>query len=268
MRKIGLIAGNGQLPLIWARNAGREKIEVIAIAFQGETERGLTRYVDEIHWLRLGHLSNLINILKSKNIHQAVMIGQIRPTRFLFKTLFFKDDEMRKILNRVRDRRGNSLLAAFARRLEEEEIKLLDSRTFISDYLPKKGALTKIEIDERVRKDIEFGFKLAKQVSYFDIGQTVVVKDLAVLAVEAIEGTNRAILRGAKLGGEGTVVVKVSSPQHDMRFDIPVIGPRTIYYLNKVKSKALAIEAQRTLIVEKEATLKLAEKKKIAVSAL
>jgi len=268
VKRIGLIAGNGRLPLIWARCAREEKIKVIAIAFQGETEKNLKQCVDEIHWLKLGHLNKLIDILKSRDVHYAVMIGQIRPIRFLFKTFFFKDEETKKILNEVKDRRGNSLLAAFAGRLEAEGINLLDSRTFISDYLPKEGALTKIKIDERVRRDIEFGYKLAKQISGLDIGQTVVVKDLAVLAVEAIEGTNKAILRGAKLGGEETVVIKVSSPQHDMRFDIPVIGPKTVYYLNKVKAKAIAIEAQRTLIVDKENTLKLAAEKKIAVVAL
>jgi hypothetical protein len=267
-KRIGLIAGNGKLPIIWADCARKEKIEVIAIAFKGETEKLLENFVDKIHWLRLGQLNNLINILKEEDIRQAVMIGQIRPVPFLFKTLLIKDMEMRKILNEVRDKRGNSLLAAFAGRLEEEGINLLDSRTFIGDYLPQKGNLTKVDVDERTKKDIEFGFKLAKQIADLDIGQTIVIKDLAVLAVEAIEGTNQAILRGARLGGKEIVVIKVSSPRHDMRFDIPVVGPKTIHYLNKVRAKALAIEAQRTLIVDKEKTLKEAQKKKIAIVAL
>lgn len=268
MRRIALIAGNGQLPLIWAKNARREGIEVIAFAFMGETEKSLEKFADKIHWCELGSLSKLIEMMKAEDCREAVMIGQIRPIPFLFKSLFSKDGELKKILSEVKDKRGNSLLAAFAGYLEREGIGLLDSRTFIQEYLPAAGKLTAIELDEETRKNIDFGFKIAKQIATLDIGQTIVVKDTTVLAVEAIEGTNKAILRGAKLGGKGTVVVKVTSLQHDMRFDIPVIGPKTIHYLWRTKAKALAIEAGRTLIVDKEKTLALAQQCGIAVVAV
>lgn len=268
MRTIGLIAGNGQLPIIWAKNASREKVKVIAFAFKGETEKNLASYVDKIYWLNIGRLNDLINILNSESVHEAVMIGQIKPAPFLFKSFFSKDRELKNILKQAKDKRGSSLLSAFADRLKKEGINLLDSRTFIADYLPRTGNLTKVKINQSTQKDIDFGFKLAKQLANLDIGQTIVVKDLAVLAVEAIEGTNQTILRGAKLGGLATVVVKVSRPQHDMRFDIPVIGPKTIHYLEKAKSKAIAIEAQRTLIVDKDKTIREAERKQIAIIAL
>lgn len=268
MERIVLIAGNGQLPLIWAKNAGKEGIKITALAFRGETEKFLGRLVEKIYWLELGSLSKLIEIIKAENIHEAVMIGQIRPIPFLFKSLFSKDTELKKILSEVKDKRGNSLLAAFAGRLEKEGIEVLDSRTFIPEYLPSAGELTAVALDDETRKNIEFGFNIAKQIAALDIGQTVVVKDMTVLAVEAIEGTNSAISRGAKLGGEGTVAIKVTSPSHDMRFDIPVIGPKTIRCLRRAKAKVLAIEAGRTIIVDKENTLKLAERYGIAIIAV
>lgn len=268
MRRIALIAGNGQLPLVWAKNARREGIEIVAFAFRGETEGSLEKLADKIHWCELGALSKLIEMMKTEDCHQALMIGQIRPISFLFKSLFSRDGELKKILSEVKDKRGSSLLAAFAGRLEREGIELLDSRTFLQEYLPSSGKLTAVEFDEETRKNIEFGFKIAKQIATLDVGQTIVVKDTTVLAVEAIEGTNKAILRGAKLGGKGTVVIKVTSPQHDMRFDIPVIGPKTIQYLRRTKAKALAIEAGRTFIVDKEKTLALAQQCGIAVVAL
>lgn len=268
MQKIGLIAGNGRLPLIWTENAKKADVKVIAIAFKSETEKKLQDYADKIYWLSLGQLNKLVEILKTEEITQAVMIGQIRTIPFLFKARFSKDPSLKKILKEVKDRRGNSLLAAFAKYLEENGISLLDSRTFISDYLPQKGNLTSVEIDEKTRKDIDFGFRIAKRIAELDIGQTVIIKDLAVIAVEAMEGTNQAILRGMKLGGKGVVVVKVSGPNHDMRFDIPVVGPKTMRCLKKAGARVLAVEAQRSLIVDKENTLKQAVKNKIAVVAL
>lgn len=268
MRRIALIAGNGQLPLIWAKNAAKEGNEIIAFAFKGETEKSLRELAAKTHWLELGQLTNLLAAIKSENLHEAVMLGQIRPIPFLFKSLFSKDAELKKVLSEVKDKRGNSLLAAFAARLEKEGIEFLDSRTFIQEYLPAAGKLTAVELDDETRKNIEFGFKIAKQTVALDIGQTVIVKDMTVLAVEAIEGTNSAISRGAKLGGEGIVVIKVTSPSHDMRFDIPVIGPKTIHYLRRAKAKALVVEAGRTIIVDKEKTLKSAERYGIAVIAV
>ncbi|MFH1855775.1 MAG: UDP-2,3-diacylglucosamine diphosphatase LpxI [Candidatus Omnitrophota bacterium] len=268
MQRIGLIAGNGQLPIMWAKSACKNGAEVIAFAFYGETDKSLQNQVKKIYWFKLGELSKFIKTIKAEKVDKAIMIGQIRPVHFLFRSFFSKDEELRSLLNQVKDKRGNSLLAAFANRIEKEGIELLDSRTFIQDYLPQAGNLTRINVDEKIKKDIEFGLKIAREMAMLDIGQTVVVKDLTVLAVEAIEGTNKAILRGAELGGRGVVVIKTASPKHDMRFDIPVFGPKTIYYLRKVKAKALAIEAQRTIIIDKEKTLNLAEKNNIVVIAV
>ncbi|MFC1666958.1 LpxI family protein, partial [Candidatus Omnitrophota bacterium] len=158
-----------------------------------------------------------------------------------------------------------SLIGAVARSLEGSGIKLLDSTTFLTDQLPKKGVLTKRPIDEKIAKDIEFGKEIAKSIAGLDIGQTVVVKDRTVLAVESIEGTDEAIKRGARYGKEDIVVIKVSKPNQDMRFDVPIIGPETIRLLKELKACCIAIEARKTVIIDREATIGLANESEIGI---
>lgn len=265
--RIALIAGNGKFPMLFARAAREKGAEVIAIGINEETSRDLEGQVDKIYWLGVGELERLFDILASEKLTSAVMAGQVRH-KLLFDKGIKLDKKMLELLSNVKDRKTDSLIGAIAGLLERSGVKLLDSTTFLSDYLPEKGVLTKGSLDERVMGDIEFGKQIAKAVAGIDIGQTVVVKDKVVLAVESIEGTDEAIKRGAHYGKEGVVVVKVSKPGQDMRFDIPIIGTDTIKLLKEVRAACIAIEAKKTLIIDKEATIKLANDSAIGIVAI
>jgi DUF1009 family protein len=194
------------------------------------------------------------------------MAGQVRH-----KTLFDKaikiDTKMQELLDSVKDKKTDSLIGAVAKRLEAIGVKLLDSTTFLSDSLAEKGVLTKSSPAKKVLYDVEFGRKIAKSIAALDIGQTIVVKDRAVLAVESIEGTDEAIRRGAKYGKENIVVIKVSKPDQDMRFDIPIIGPSTIKLLGELKAACISIEANKTLIIDKGETIRLANDAGVSIVA-
>jgi len=266
-KRIGLIAGNGKFPMIFARQARKKGIEIVGIGINEETSRDLAQYVNKIYWLGVGQLGKLLEILVKENLTSCVMAGQVRH-KLLFEKGIKIDNKMQDLLDKVKDKKTDSLIGAVAERLESLGIKVLDSTLFLSDYLPDKGVLTKHSIDENVLKDIEFGRDIAKSIAGLDIGQTVVVKDQVVLAVESIEGTDEAVKRGAFYGKEGIVVIKVTKPNQDMRFDIPVVGPDTIKLLKKLKAACIAIEAKRTLIIDKEETVKLADEAGIGVIAI
>ena len=175
---------------------------------------------------------------------------------------------MQEVLNGVQDKKTDSLIGAIAKVLEQKGARLLDSTTFLSDYLPEKGPLTKNALDKRILEDIEFGKTIAKSIAGLDIGQSVVVKDKVVLAIESIEGTDEAIRRGAHYGKEGIVVIKVSKPNQDMRFDVPIMGPDTIKLLKDLKASCIAIEAKKTLIIDKDETIKMADEAGIGIVAI
>ena len=267
LNRIGLIAGNGKFPVIFARAAGEKGVEVTAVAIIGETSKELEKFVHKTLWLGVGELEGLIRILKQEKLTSVVMAGQVKH-----KTLFDKgikiDTRMSALLNSLRDKKTDSIIGAVARILNVSGIKVLKSTMFLADYMPKKGVLTSAAPRENVLKDIEFGRRIAKRISGLDIGQSVVVKDMTVLAIESIEGTDEAIKRAAHFGKEGIVVVKVSKPRQDMRFDVPVMGPDTIMLLSEVKAACIAIEANKTLIIDKEDALRLADKAGIAVVAI
>ncbi|MFH1245333.1 MAG: UDP-2,3-diacylglucosamine diphosphatase LpxI [Candidatus Omnitrophota bacterium] len=262
--RIGLIAGNGQFPVLFAQAASAKGKEVIAIAVREETSPELTRYVHKIIWLNVGELKKFFSVLKEEKLKKIVMAGQIKP-RHIFDQTVVKDEALTGFLTKVKDKRADSLLGTLARILRVMGIKLLDSTTFLQDYLVKRGTLTGIQPSSAQWEDIYFGRKIAKSIGGLDIGQTVVVKDKAILAVEAIEGTDAAIQRGGVLGGKGTVVVKVSKPHQDMRFDIPLVGPVTIDSLKTSYCAVLAMEAGKTLFLDKEECVQTAEKAGIAL---
>lgn len=265
--KIGLIAGNGRFPIIFAQNAGKKGVEIVAIGINEETSKELEKFVNKIYWLGVGELERLLKILKEENIRSVVMAGQVRH-RLLFDNNIKLDRKMQFLLGGLKNKKTDSIIGAVARLLGFYGIKVLSSMTFLSEYLPEKGVLTRALPDKRQLKDIEFGRKIAKAIAGLDLGQSIVVKDMVVLAVESIEGTDEAIRRAAKYGNEGVVVVKVTKPRQDMRFDVPVIGPDTIRLLREVKASCLAIEAKKTLIIDKEETLRLADEAGIAIAAI
>jgi len=267
INRIGLIAGNGRFPIIFAESARKKGVEVIAIGINEETSKELEKFVNKIYWLGVGELDKLLKIFREENIRSIVMAGQVKH-KLLFDKNIKIDKRMQFLLGSLKNKKTDSIIGAIARLLEFKGIKVLSSIIFLSDYLPKKGVLTKQLPDDRVLKDINFGRKIAKSIAGLDIGQSVVVKDRVVLAVESIEGTDEAIRRAERYGKNGIVVIKVTKPRQDMRFDVPVIGPDTIKLLQEVKAACIAIEAKKTLIIDREETIRLADEASITVVAM
>jgi DUF1009 family protein len=267
VNKIGLIAGNGRFPIIFAQAARKKGVEIVAIGINEETSKELEKFVNKIYWLGVGELEKLLKILKEENIRSVVMAGQVKH-KLLFDNNVKIDKRMQFLLGGLKNKKTDSIIGAVARLLGLSGIKVLSSITFLSDHLPERGVLTKISPDARQLKDIEFGRRIAKVIAGLDLGQSIAVKDMVVLAVESIEGTDEAIRRAAKYGKEGIVVIKVTKPRQDMRFDVPVIGPDTIKLLQEVKAGCLAIEAKKTLIIDKPETLRLAESGGISIVAV
>lgn len=265
--RIGLIAGNGRFPIILAESARKKGVEVIAIGINEETSKELERFVTKIYWLSVGELEKLLKILKEENIRSIIMAGQVKH-KLLFDNNIKIDKKLQFLLGGLKNKKTDSIIGAVARLLEFSGVKVLSSITFLSEYLPQKGVLTKRLPDKNILEDIDFGRKIAKTIAGLDIGQSVVVKEKTVLAVESIEGTDEAVKRAAKYGKEGIVVIKVTKPRQDMRFDVPVIGLDTIKLLREVKASCLAIEAKKTLIIDKSETLKLADEAGMVIIAV
>ncbi|MCK5306909.1 MAG: UDP-2,3-diacylglucosamine diphosphatase LpxI [Candidatus Omnitrophica bacterium] len=266
MKCLGLIAGNGRFPIAAAVSAKKRGIKITAVAFIGETSKSLEKLVEKIFWIRIGELAKLFEIFERENIKEAIMAGQIRPIH-LFKPWIKKDAALKSFLRRVRDRRGDSLLESIAEELSKKGIKLLDSSFLLSESLAEEGELTARVPTADEWENIKFGKIIVKEIAGLGIGQTIIVKNKAILAVEAIEGTDKAIRRAVRLGGSGAIVVKASRPNHDMRFDIPVIGLKTLKVLKKAKIKVLAVEAGKTLLIDKQKFLKEADRLNISIIA-
>ncbi len=269
MERLGIIAGNGELPLAAASAARKNGVKsLIAVAFRGETQEQIANVVDEVVWLKVGQLEKLIQAFTSRGVDQCIMVGQIAP-----KNLFANvrpDLRMVSLLARLKAKNAETIFGAVADELNKEGVRLIDATPFLKELMPAAGVLTKQQPTVEQRSDIAFGLKIAKAISGFDIGQTVVVKDGVVLAVEAWEGTDDCLRRGGRLAGKGggAVAVKVSKPNQDMRFDIPTIGPETIGVCREAGIAALAIEANHTLLLEKELSLAQADKNRIVVMAV
>ena len=250
MERIGLIAGNGQFPVVVAQAAKRKGYAVCACAIRGETESSLEREVDALTWVELWELDKALQFFKSQGIQKALMAGQVKKER-LFKEL---PSPVRT--HRLAD---HALLHIVVKALKGIGVRLLDSTYFLSSDLAKKGVLSRRSPTKEEWKDIAFGKEVARRIASFEVGQTVVVKQGVVLAIEALEGTDETIRRGGLLGKEGTVVVKVARPRQDMRFDIPVVGPKTIKVLRDVRASVLALQAGKTLFIEREHLIQAAD---------
>jgi len=265
-RKIGLIAGNGKFPLIFAQEAKKAGAKVVALAIKEETSPKLKNLVDRIHWVNVGQLGDLIEICKKEGITRAVMAGQVRHSRLFTQVKL--DPRAMALLAGVKDKKANSLLGAVADELSREGIELIDSATYLSHLLPSPGILTRRKPTQKEWRDIEFGHKMAKEIAGLDIGQTVVVKDQSVLAVEGMDGTDFTIKRGGRLGRGDVVVVKVSKPQQDRRFDLPIIGERTVEVLKQAKAKVLAFSARSTILLNRKKVVKSANQNGISLVAI
>ncbi|MCU0651611.1 MAG: UDP-2,3-diacylglucosamine diphosphatase LpxI [Candidatus Omnitrophica bacterium] len=267
MEKIGVIAGNRKFPLLLSTAAKKKNCHIVAVAIKGDTSRQLKKLVDKIYWLGLSEFSKMFEIFKSEGITKLVMAGQISPRR-LFSKEIQKDPQLKALLAGLEDKRADTIFGAIAEKLKQDGFELLDSTLFLQEFLPKKGILTKIEPGFATWEDVYFGFDLAKAIAYLDIGQSVAVKNKAIVAVEAMEGTDKLIRRAGSIGRAGITLVKVSKPKQDMRFDIPVVGLNTVKNLIKVKASCLAFEASKTLFIDKDASIRLAEKKGLSIVAV
>ncbi len=266
MERLGLIAGNSRFPLIFAREAKAQGLELIVVAHLGETPPEISEIVPRVVWVRVGELGKIIDTLKRAGVSRAVMAGGIHKASALAH--FQPDERGMAFIARMPSLKDDVLLRGVAEELEGEGIHTEESTLFLSHLLPQEGVLTRRSPTDLQWQDIRLGFTVAKEIGRWDIGQSVVVKRGTVLAAEGIEGTSATIRRGGELGGPGTVVVKVSKPQQDLRFDVPAVGPETVRVLAEVGGAVLALEAKKTLMLDKEEMLALAEERGLAVVAV
>ena len=266
MKKLGLIAGNGKFPLIFAEQARRQGYSLVAVAHHGETLKEIEDVVEEVAWIYVGQLGKMIKTFLRAGVCEAVMAGGIQKVKLLEN--FRPDLRGAKFLARMKRKDDDALLRGLADELETEGIRVLDSTVCLPEIVATEGVLTKRSPRPAEWQDIRFGFRIAKEIGRMGIGQTVVIKKQIVVAVEALEGTDAAIRRGGSLASSGFIVVKVSKPQQDLRFDVPAVGVATIRRLHEMNGTALAVEAHRTLLLEKDLLIKQAEDFGIAVVAL
>jgi DUF1009 family protein len=262
---LGIIAGNGVYPRLLAdsvRNAGAKKI--VAAAFTNETDPALTQNVDLIEWMRVGQLNRLLKFFRDQDVHHAIMAGQIAP-----KNLFDLRPDWKALLllAKLKQRNAEAIFTAIADELAKIEVDLLPATTFLEDSLAPAGLIAGPKLSRREEEDVDLGWKIAKEIARLDIGQTVIVKAGTIVAVEAFEGTSEAIKRGGTLARKGAVIVKVAKPNQDMRFDVPVIGVETIRVAAEAKLRVIAIEAGKTLLLERDAIVDFAGRSKISLVA-
>ncbi len=267
-RIIGIIAGNGVYPETFARAArtSGEDIQLVAAAFTGETKPEFTEEVDVIQWFKVGQLGKMIKFFVEQGVTETIMVGQISPNN-LFN--FRPDLRTIAVLARLKERNAESLFGAIGEELSKEGMPLISAITFLEEGLAKSGHMYGPKLKDQAAYDAEYGFKIAKESSRLDIGQSVIVREGTVLAVEAFEGTNACIARGGKLGREKNVTLaKVSKPNQDFRFDVPVIGPQTIEKCKQSGVRQIAIETGCTLILDPTRVAELCNKLKITVVGL
>ena len=265
-KEIVLIAGRGVYPRLLAESARTQGVaHIFALAFRGETDRVIEKWADRVEWVHLGKFDAMLEALRRSGLRHAVMAGQIAPTN-LFRLRL--DERTLNILRRLPVRNAKTIFGAVADELAAIGIELLPASSFMEAHMPRAGVLTSRSPSASEQRDIEIGFKAAKVTSGLDIGQTVVVKEGTILAVEAFEGTDEAIQRAGKLAGAGAVVVKVAKPEHDMRFDIPVIGRHTMKMLRAVRAAALALEAGRAILLERDVIVGEANRMGLCISVV
>jgi DUF1009 family protein len=261
--QLAIIAGNGAYPLVLARAARAAGVrKILALAFEGETDLELDHLVDQICWLRVGQLNRMLSTLRDAGITSAIMAGQIAP-----RNLFDLHPDWRALLllAKLKQRNAESIFRAIAVELDKIGVALLPATTFLEDFLAGKGLIAGPTLSRREKSDVDFGWGIAQKIASLDIGQTVIVKNGTVLAVEGFDGTNATIRRGGALGRSGALMIKVSKPDQDMRFDVPVIGPETISVAAEAKIRVIALEAGRALLLEREDVILAAQSAKVSI---
>ena len=266
METLGLLSGIGHLPVDVAQSAKAMGYRVVAIGVVPGVDPGLAASVDAYYDIHIGKLGKIINTLKKNQVTKVTMIGKVTKEILYSEGAIIPDFRAIKLLTSLPDRKDDTIMNAIVKELEEEKMEVMDQTLLIQPLLPAPGVLSKRKPTAGELEDIEFGFQVAKEIGRLDIGQTVVVKNKAVMAVEAIEGTDACILRGGTLG-KGVIVAKTAKPAQDNRFDMPSVGMRTIESMIAAGAAGIVMEAGRTLLVERERTLALADEHDMFVVA-
>lgn len=264
MARIGLVAGYGRLPLIFAKEAKDKGDTVIGFGIKGITSDELESSVDKMHWVEWGRLEKALLLVATERIKKIIMLGKIGKD-VVFKNEEKLDEKARKFMDSIKDKKDYSILKGVNDILRKFGVGVIDAAEYLSGLMPSKGTMTMAEPAKNEWDDIEYGKAVAKDLAKFDIGQTVAVKDKTVIALEAAEGTDETIERAGRLVKNGFVVVKVARPDQDMRFDVPIVGADTIRSLIKAGGNVLALESKRTILIDKEEIIKSADQNKIAV---
>jgi len=265
--RYGLIAGNGKFPFLVLEAARSQGIDMVVAAIKEETFPEIEQHARTVHWMSLGQLGKLIRTFKSEGVNTAVMAGQVKHKQ-IFSGII-PDLKMIQLLASLATKNTDSLIGAVAKLLEEEGIHLMDSTAFLRPLLPEPGVLTRRQPSEEEKKDLDYGYKIARELGRLDLGQSVVVCDGACVAIEAMEGTDAIIERAAGLvNGRALRVVKLAKPNQDLRFDVPVIGPATVRLMARLKASALAIEARKTLMIDRDELIGVADRENVTIVAM
>ena len=265
--RFAIIAGNGHFPRLVLEAARDQSINPLVVAIKEEASPDLAQTAGEIHWLSLGEVSKLFELLKAEGVNKVVLAGQVKHAK-MFSSIR-PDGLVKRVLGGLHRKNTDALIGAFVKMLEARSIQVVDSTLFLKPLLPEEGTLTRRAPDPGEMADITYGREIARKVAALDIGQTVVVADRACVAVEAMEGTDATIQRAASLSnGARLVVVKVSKPRQDMRFDVPVVGLRTIEVMSHTNARVLAVDAKKTLLFERSRLLQEADQAGIAIVAM
>ncbi|MBF0227020.1 MAG: UDP-2,3-diacylglucosamine diphosphatase LpxI [Desulfobacterales bacterium] len=264
--KIGLIAGNGQFPIIFSKTANIKGFDIYALCFINETDPDIENHVKQFEWANVGHIKKLIKFFKDNNISNAVMAGGIKKTRMF--TDIKPDTKALKLITRIKSTHDDGLLRAFADLLESEGIKIQPSTFLLPEILAEKGSWTKKKPSKSEKSDIEIGWHIAKEIGRLDIGQCLIIEKGSVLAVEAVDGTDATIRRGGLLGSGNAVVIKVCKPIQDLRFDMPAVGLETIKTMHEAQASILAIESGKAIVFNKKEMIDLANNLNIGIIAV
>jgi len=264
--KFGLIAGNGKFPFMVLEGARRSGAQVAVAAISEETDPEIEKLADSLTWIGIGQLGKMIRFFKDEGVEKAIMAGQVKHVQIFSRAV--PDVRMLKVLLKLPRRNTDSLIGAIASELLGEGIELIDSTYFLTDYLPKPGNLTRRKPDNREQEDVDYGLEIAHEIAHLNLGQTIVVRGRACVAIEAMEGTDETIRRAGSLAHGRLTVIKIAKPDQDMRFDVPVVGVPTIETMVVAGATCLCVTAGKTLMFDRDEMIQLANEKKIVIVAV
>ena len=263
--KFGLIAGNGKFPFMVVDGARQAGVSLVVAAIREETDPSMDQRAERVKWVSIGQLGRMIRFFKDEGVEKAIMAGQVKHVQIFSRTV--PDARMLKVLLKLPRRNTDSLIGAIASELQSEGIELVDSTCFLHDSLPQDGTLTRREPSRQEHEDIAYGLEIAREIARLDLGQTIVVRGQACVAIEAMEGTDETIRRAGKLANGKLTVVKVAKPNQDMRFDVPVVGVPTIEAMREAGATCLCITAGKTLMFDRDEMVQAADRHKISIIA-